>query len=246
LLSFSDDQLRVVISDLFIAGSETTSSTLRWAFLFMILYPDFQKKVQAEIDDVIGCERDPMSADRTKMPYTHAVLMEIQRVGSIVPFGVPHGNTSQDVQFEGYNIPRQTIVACNIWAVHHDATYWPYPESFNPKNFLDEKGNVIHRERLIPFLIGKRMNKNSHQLCHTPIGSAETRPCRRSPCPNGISLIPRRAFSRDWRKVPLAPLACHHIEMLLLQQGPDSRPLVFPVDSQLMPFCMAYCQSGED
>ncbi|XP_064647300.1 cytochrome P450 2U1-like isoform X2 [Lineus longissimus] len=154
--TFTDAQLRVVISDLFIAGSETTASTLRFAILFMILNPDIQEKVQAEIDEVIGGERKPNTADRTKMQYTEAVLMEIQRAASIVPFGAPHGNTQQDIELEGYTIPRKAIVMSNLYAVHHDKTYWPYPDTFNPKNFLDEKGNVVHNERLIPFLIGRR------------------------------------------------------------------------------------------
>lgn len=75
------DQLSIIIASLFNAGSETTATTLRWGLLFFIKYPDVYKKVQAEIDDVVGRGRIPCMKDRDKMPYTGATCEEIQRVG---------------------------------------------------------------------------------------------------------------------------------------------------------------------
>ncbi len=76
--------------ELFGAGTETTSTTLRWALLYMIAFPDIQSRVQKEIDDAVGRNRLPRLSDKLELPYTEAVLNEIQRMGSIVPLGVPH------------------------------------------------------------------------------------------------------------------------------------------------------------
>nr|XP_015211234.1 PREDICTED: cytochrome P450 2J2-like [Lepisosteus oculatus] len=75
--------------DLFIAGTETTTTSLRLALLYMIKYPDIQKKVQAETDRVIGKERQPSMADRVHLPYTDAVIHETQRYGNTVPLNAP-------------------------------------------------------------------------------------------------------------------------------------------------------------
>ena len=84
------DNLKVTMFDLFLAGSETTSTTLTWAYLFMIRYPEVQEKVQQELDQVVGTDRLPSCSDRPNLPYTEAVLMEVQRCGNITPLGVQH------------------------------------------------------------------------------------------------------------------------------------------------------------
>ncbi|XP_014674645.1 PREDICTED: cytochrome P450 2U1-like [Priapulus caudatus] len=154
--TFNMEELLFVVWDLFAAGTETTSTTTRWAMLFMLKYPDVCKKVQAEIDDVIGRGRMPCMADKTKMPYTEATIMEIQRLGTIVPLGVPH-STSEKVEFRGFSIPAHTQVIANQTAVMLDQTYFPNPEKLSPERYLDENGNITKIDALIPFSIGRRV-----------------------------------------------------------------------------------------
>ena len=87
------------------AGYETLSTFLRWCMVYMILHPEIQQKVQAEIDRVIGRARLPSVADKSKMPYTDAVTIEIHRRSAFVPFGIAHCST-EDADFEGYTIPK--------------------------------------------------------------------------------------------------------------------------------------------
>ena len=87
---FGIDNLKVTLFDLFLAGSETTSTTLTWAALYMVRYPEIQTRVQEELDQVVGGDRLPSIKDRPDLPYTEAVIMEIQRHANIVPMGVAH------------------------------------------------------------------------------------------------------------------------------------------------------------
>nr|XP_038967040.1 cytochrome P450 2J3-like isoform X2 [Rattus norvegicus] len=113
--SFNEENLICSTLDLFLAGTETTSTTLRWAVLYMALYPEVQEKVQAEIDQVIGQEKHPSLADRDSMPYTNAVVHEIQRMGNIVPLNVPR-EVAVDTTLAGFHLPKESELALeNNW-----------------------------------------------------------------------------------------------------------------------------------
>ncbi|XP_064648389.1 cytochrome P450 2J4-like [Lineus longissimus] len=154
--TFTSFQLTCEIVDLFFAGTETTSTTLRWAIYYMAKYPEIQARVQTEIDAQIGKDRLPTMKDKLLLPYTEAVLMEIQRKATILTFGVLHSNNEQDITIGGYTIPKASRVGANVYAIHHDPKIWQDPDHFNPDNFLDSNGKLKNQDKLIPFLIGRR------------------------------------------------------------------------------------------
>ena len=151
---FTERNLGIIGMDFFVAGVETTTSTLTWSLLFMVLHPDIQTRVQQEIDTVIG-RRSPSYADRTRMPYTEAVLAEVFRRMVVFPLGVPHRVTRQ-VSFRGYTFPENTVVFTHLDDVHMDPTYWGDPETFRPERFLTADGAFRKDEHVIPFGVGKR------------------------------------------------------------------------------------------
>ncbi|XP_031233740.1 cytochrome P450 2J3-like isoform X1 [Mastomys coucha] len=152
--SFNEENLICSTLDLFLAGTETTSTTLRWALLYMALNPEVQEKVQAEIDRVIGQEKYPSLADRDSMPYTIAVVHEILRMGNIVPLNVPR-EVTVDTTLAGFHLPKGSVVMTNFTALHMDPKEWATPDTFNPEHFL-ENGQFKKRESFLPFSMGKR------------------------------------------------------------------------------------------
>lgn len=154
--SFNDKNVRMLLYDLFTAGMVTTSTTLAWALLLMILHPDVQRRVQQEIDEVIGQARPPEMGDQARMPFTMAVIHEVQRFGDIVPLGVPH-MTSRDVEVQGFLIPKGTTLITNLSSVLKDETIWEKPLRFHPGHFLDAQGHFVKREAFMPFSAGHRI-----------------------------------------------------------------------------------------
>ncbi|XP_018428477.1 PREDICTED: cytochrome P450 2C5-like [Nanorana parkeri] len=151
---FHNENLTFLVNDLFMAGMDTTTTTLRWAILLMMKYPEIQKKVRGEIDSIIGTAQ-PQAEHRKQMPYTDAVIHESQRFADIAPFGTPHEAT-QDVTFRGYFIPKGTIVVTCLCSALKDEAYFQKPFEFYPEHFLDEEGNFKQNDAFIPFSIGKR------------------------------------------------------------------------------------------
>uniref|UniRef100_A0A2R8MKE3 Cytochrome P450 2D6 n=1 Tax=Callithrix jacchus TaxID=9483 RepID=A0A2R8MKE3_CALJA len=153
--SFNDENLRMVVADLFLAGMVSTSITLAWGLLLMILHPDVQRRVQQEINDVIGQARPPEMGDQTRMPYTTAVIHEVQRFGDIVPMNMPH-MTSRDIEVQGFLIPKGTAIFANLSSVLKDEAIWKKPFCFYPEHFLDAQGRFVKPEAFLPFSAGRR------------------------------------------------------------------------------------------
>lgn len=152
---FTMDNLVVTIADLFGAGTETTSSTVKYGLLLLLKHPQVAAKIQEEIARVIGRHRSPCMQDRNNMPYTDAVLHEIQRYIDFVPIPLPR-KTTQDVEFRGYHIPKGTSVMACLTSVLHDEKEFPNPEKFDPGHFLDEKGNFKKSDYFVAFSAGRR------------------------------------------------------------------------------------------
>lgn len=141
------------------AGYLTSLNIMKGLFLFLLHHPEVKKKIQKEVNDVIG-DRPPRVEDRSNLPYTEAVFLETLRCTSIGPLGLPH-QAREDVHVEGLTIPKGARIVANAWWYHHDPAVWDDPDLFRPERFLDDQGELLSithtlRRSLLLFGVGKR------------------------------------------------------------------------------------------
>merc|ERR1712136_275488 len=153
--AFTEPQLDMYIRDLFIAGTETSASFLRWSLLCFLHYPNTQERIYREVVETCGSNGAISYKDKASMPYTNAFIQEIFRFRPLAPFGVPHKAT-KDTFLNGCLIPKDTQVLSNIYAIHHNEKMWKEPHKFDPTRHLNDQGEFILSNQIIPFGIGPR------------------------------------------------------------------------------------------
>ncbi|KAB1220301.1 Cytochrome P450 81D11 [Morella rubra] len=151
---YSDDVIKGMILTMYIAGSDTSETTLEWAISLLLNHPDVLQKVRAEIDDQVGHGRLLNELDLARLPYLHCVINETLRLFPTVPLLLPHFST-EDCTVGGFQIPRGTTLLVNAWFLHRDPKLWEEPTRFKPERF-----EATNREtdgfKFVPFGIGRR------------------------------------------------------------------------------------------
>ncbi|XP_044539315.1 cytochrome P450 2F2-like, partial [Gracilinanus agilis] len=153
---FNSQTLSKTAVNLFFAGTETVSSTIRYGLLILLKHPDVEARLHKEIDEVIGPNRPPTMEDRVKMPYMDAVIHEIQRFADIVPMSVPH-TVTRATTFRGYHLPKDLNIIPLLCTAHFDHTQFKDPEKFDPGHFLDKEGKFKKNDAFLAFSAGKRL-----------------------------------------------------------------------------------------
>ncbi|XP_068248867.1 cytochrome P450 2L1-like isoform X1 [Palaemon carinicauda] len=152
----SIENLKVMMLNLFVAGTDTTASTIRWAIAYMAKYPEIQAKVQNEIDCAVMRDTLPSLEHKDQLQYLEAVINEVSRLVSLTPLSVPH-STNKAIEVDGFIIPKNSVLMPHMVSCHTDPQYWENPEEFNPDRFLDSEGRLIpKKEGFFPFGVGRR------------------------------------------------------------------------------------------
>lgn len=143
-------------------GTDTTALLTEWAMAELILNPEVQEKLRAEIEAAVG-DRSLTDADVAALPYLQAVVKETLRVHPPGPLLSWARLSTSDVQLSnGMLIPANTTAMVNMWAITHDPSVWDEPHVFEPERFLEGSGgaDVDVRGgdlRLAPFGAGRRV-----------------------------------------------------------------------------------------
>jgi cytochrome P450 len=149
-----DDIVKWAAAAMYGAGADTTAGSIYNFILCMTLHPEVQSRAQAEIDSVLGTDTLPTLADRGRLPYVEALILEVFRWGQVVPTGVPHATSTDDVH-RGYFIPKGSIIIPNIWRFTHDPRAHRNPYAFDPERFLGPKPEQDPRAYVFGF--GRRV-----------------------------------------------------------------------------------------
>ncbi|KAG6557325.1 hypothetical protein Mapa_001253 [Marchantia paleacea] len=127
-----------------------------WSLLELVRYPHLLKRLQDEIDSVVGRERAASDSDFSKMPFLQAVISETFRVHSPLPLLTPHSNFNATT-LGGYYIPAHSAVFVNCLSISRDPKLWQNPLAFDPDRFMGKNGPIGANDfKLLPFGSGRR------------------------------------------------------------------------------------------
>ncbi|CAM6116413.1 unnamed protein product [Calypogeia fissa] len=153
----SMDSVKGVLLDMILAGGDTSYTVAHWALTEILRHPRVLRKVQEELDSVVGRHRLVQEEDLPKLVYVNAVIKETLRLHPPVPLNAPHEST-EDCEIEGFHIPAGIQVIINSWGIQRDPAVWERPLEFDPNRFLNSTTDFRGQDfELLPFGSGRRM-----------------------------------------------------------------------------------------
>ncbi|PUU80910.1 cytochrome P450 [Tuber borchii] len=143
----SDERIAYVCATLMEAGSDTTASQALDFMMALLAFPDVLKKAQEEVDRVCGTSRLPTLDDRDQMPYIEACVNEVLRWRPPLPYGAPH-LLMKDDWYEGYFMPKGTVLFQVQWAMNMDENVYEKPQDFMPERYIRNRfGTKFNAEK---------------------------------------------------------------------------------------------------
>ncbi|PIN11212.1 Cytochrome P450 CYP2 subfamily [Handroanthus impetiginosus] len=156
-IDLSWDHIKALLTDIFIAGTDTGAASIVWTMTALMKAPHVMKKAQAEIRNLVGNKGKIDEDDMQKLPYLEAIINETFRLYPPTPMLVPR-ETIEKCMLEGYEIQPKTVVYINAWAIARDLEYWENPNEFLPERFLNNNIDIKGQDfGVIPFGSGRRI-----------------------------------------------------------------------------------------
>lgn len=154
---FTIENIKPLVLDLFIAGSDTSGSTTEWAMAELLHNPETFQKAREELLEVIGPQGQVQESDIDRLPYIQAIVRETLRLHPPVPLLLPYV-AGDNVEVCGYTIRKGTQVLINAWSISRNPEFWTDPLSFKPERFLASNVDFKGRDfEYIPFGAGRRI-----------------------------------------------------------------------------------------
>ncbi|CAJ1957678.1 unnamed protein product [Sphenostylis stenocarpa] len=150
-------KIKHLFLDLVVAGTDTTSYTIKWAMAELMNNPDAMSKAKRELEQTTGIGNPVEESDIARLPYLHAIIKETLRMHPSAPLLLPR-NAKIDVEINGYFIPQGAQIVINEWAIGRNPSTWDNPNLFSPDRFLGSEIDVKGRHsQLTPFGGGRRI-----------------------------------------------------------------------------------------
>ncbi|CAN8256710.1 unnamed protein product [Cochlearia groenlandica] len=151
---YSDDVIKGIIVLMFNAGTDTSPVVMEWAMSVLLNHPEKLEKLREEIKCNVEHKGVIQDSDLSSLPYLRCVIYETLRLYPAAPLLLPH-YSSKKFNLGNYEIPKNTMLLVNAWAVHRDGKLWEDVDVFKPERF---EGFVGDRDgfRFLPFGVGRR------------------------------------------------------------------------------------------
>ncbi|WCJ37131.1 cytochrome P450 family 71 subfamily B polypeptide 7 [Euphorbia peplus] len=152
----TDITIKALIMDTFLAGVDTSATTVEWTMSELMKNPKVMEKTQTELRLKYNARGRVDEADLHELKYFNLVIKESLRLHPVVPLLVPR-ECMKSCVIDGYDIPVKSRIMVNTWAMGRDPKYWDDPEEFKPERFVDSsfdfRGNNFE---YLPFGAGRR------------------------------------------------------------------------------------------
>ncbi|GAB2297806.1 hypothetical protein Dimus_031893 [Dionaea muscipula] len=152
----TDDNLKALVLDMFVAGTDTTSSTLEWVMTELARHPESMKKAQEEVRRVASKEAEVNESHLRHLNYMKSVMKETMRIHPPVPLLVPR-ESMESCELDGFQVPARTRVLINTYTIGRDPQSWDDPLEYRPERFIDGEIDFKGQDfRFLPFGGGRR------------------------------------------------------------------------------------------
>nr|XP_043617005.1 flavonoid 3',5'-hydroxylase 1-like [Erigeron canadensis] len=139
--SITMTQLKALVSDIFLGGTDATSAMVEWAMTEIFRDQKVMKRVQDELEEIVGLNNIVEESHIPKLKYLEAVCKETFRLHPPIPFLLPRA-PNKPCTVGGYTVPEGATIFVNVWAIQRDPRHWEDPSEFNPDRFLNCNGST--------------------------------------------------------------------------------------------------------
>lgn len=153
---FDRRHVKAIMLDMLAASMDTAAASVEWILSELLTNPAVMKKVQRELEQVVGLKRTVEESDLDQLEYLSMVVKETFRLHPVAPLLIPHF-AMEDITVNGYDIPKESRVIVNTYAIGRDPNVWTDPEKFIPERFTGSDVDVLGQHfQLLPFGSGRR------------------------------------------------------------------------------------------